>query len=310
MDDFTYYRSVSRLCFVPRLCSPQYRRKTLSSFLWSTWLRFPQSIRCRFYRFLLLFSRPSSNSPHLLRLPFGLYAKLRSSGGKDIIQEALALQFVADYTSIPVPEVLDLFEASSSSLDGPVMILSRIRGTPISRISSLDALTDDQQTKIADVLRDWLNQLQYLQSPYGRTLCGYLGAEFTSYRINTSTTVGPYRSQDRFHETACCSMTSSHDPKVCALAAIIRQKRYDISFVHGNVSPENVLLDRKGVPVGLVGWECAAWMPSYWELTAGAWSVRGRAGEDVWSHILVRCLPQYTDELKVERELWKTYTPY
>ncbi|KAJ3568189.1 hypothetical protein NP233_g5870 [Leucocoprinus birnbaumii] len=267
MDDFTYSR-----------------RKTLSSFLWSTWLRFRQSIRCRFDRFLLLFSRPSSNSPHLRRLPFGLYAKLGSGGGKNIIQEALALQFVADSTSIPVPKVLDLFDASPSSLEGPVMIISRIRGTPIPRISSLDALTDDQQTKIADVLRDWLKSTSISS---------------VTLWINASTAVGPYRSQDRFHETSCCSMTSSHDPKVCALAAIIRQKRYDISFVHGNVSPDNVLLDKKGVPVGLVGWECADWM-----------SVRGRPSEDVWSHVLVRCLPQYTDELKVERELWKTYTPY
>ncbi|KAF5344688.1 hypothetical protein D9756_011479 [Leucocoprinus leucothites] len=288
MDDFTYYR-----------------RRTLSSFLWATWLRFPQSFRCRLYRFLLLFSRPSSNAPDLRKLPFGLYAKI---GGRGVVQEALALQFVADYTSIPVPEVLDLFEDDNDHLGlGPVMIMSRIAGRPV---SNLDALTDEQQTKLADSLRDWLNQLQYLRSPYGRTLCGYLGGFFSSYRISTNSFVGPYRSQNRFHEEPCCLMTPSHDAKVCSLAAIIRQKRYDISFVHGNVSPENVLVDKEGVPVGLVGWECAAWMPNYWELTAGSWSVRGRAGEAVWTHILVRCLPQYTDELKVEQELWKTYSPY
>lgn len=49
-------------------------------------------------------------------------------------------------------------------------------------------------------------------------------------------------------------------------------------------------------------------MTSYWELTSGAWTTRGF--EVMWGHILVRCLLQYTDEFKVEQELWITYAPY
>jgi len=33
-------------------------------------------------------------------------------------------------------------------------------------------------------------------------------------------------------------------------------------------------------------------------------------GETVWSHILIRCLPQYTDELIVDKELCKTYSTW
>jgi hypothetical protein len=137
-----------------------------------------------------------------------------------------------------------------------------------------------------------------------------MGNAFWSYRIDTKDFVGPYRSQTPFHEEPCCAMTDAHDPNVRSLAAILRQKTYDISFIHGNVSPENVLVNKEGVPVGLVGWECAAFMLSYWELVAGAWAVRVTPRENIWTHILVRCLPLYTDELKVDRELWKTYTPY
>ena len=272
------------------------RRNTLGSLLWSMWLRFPHRIRRRLYRFLFFFSRPSCS---VLKLPFGLYAKV---GGDSVLQEALSLQFVADCTTIPVPQVLDLISA-----DSVIMLMSHVHGMPV---SSLDTLTEEQQTLIADTLRDWLNQLQYLRSPHGRVLCGYLGGSFTSYRIHRTCFVGPFQSQNRFHEHPCCAITSSHDPKVSSLAAIIRQKRYDISFVHGNVSPENVLINNKGIPIGLIGWECSAWMPSYWDLTAGSWSARGRMGETVWSHILIRCLPQYTDELIVDKELCKTYSTY
>jgi len=103
-------------------------------------------------------------------------------------------------------------------------------------------------------------------------------------------------------------MTLTHDPRVSLLAAIIQQKHYDISFVHGNVSPGNVLVNKKNVPISLIGWECAAWMLSYWELTAGSWSVRGKMDEAVWCHILIRCSLQYMDELIVDKELCKMYS--
>lgn len=193
------------------------------------------------------------------------------------------------------------------------MIMTRINGTPLSRYTtSLDSLSFDQQTKIADSLREWLNQLQYLYSPYSRLICGYLGGQFTSYRINTHSPIGPYRSQNTFHDEPCCALIpSKHDELVYSLGMIIRQKRYDICFVHGNISPENILVDRKtGKPCGLVGWECAAYMPSYWDLTSGCWAVRERGGEDVWVRVLRRCLPQYVAELRVDKEIWRTYTPY
>ncbi|KAF9445241.1 hypothetical protein P691DRAFT_785489 [Macrolepiota fuliginosa MF-IS2] len=275
--------------------SPSLRRRI--------WLCVPKAFRRRIYSFLLFFGTTSSNAPDLIKLPFGLYAK---HGGQGVIQEALTLQFIEDYTTIPAPTVLDTFDDPTS---GPLLVMSRAPGTPLSR-TALDSLPADQITLIADTLRDWLNQLQYFHSPYGRSVCGYLGGALTSYRISAKHFVGPYRSQDRFHEEPCCALTEEHDVHVRALAAIIRQKRYDMCLAHGNVAPENVLVDKRGQPVGLVGWECAVWVPSYWELTAGAWAVRNRSVAEVWTRILVRCLPQYTDELKVERELWKTYTPF
>lgn len=50
-----------------------------------------------------------------------------------------------------------------------------------------------------------------------------------------------------------CALTEAHDANVRALAAIIRQKTYGVCMVHGNVAPENVLVDKEYLPVGLVG---------------------------------------------------------
>ncbi|KAF7771857.1 hypothetical protein Agabi119p4_6168 [Agaricus bisporus var. burnettii] len=119
------------------------------------------------------------------------------------------------------------------------------------------------------------------------------------YRIDTTQFVGPYRTRDVFHEEGCCAMTDQYDPKVY-LAVIIRQKSYDIPLAHGNLAPGKMFINRECRPVGLVGWECAAWMPSYLDLTAGAWTRRSDA--EISAHVLLRCLPQYMDELEVERE--------
>ena len=102
----------------------------------------------RVYSLLLLpFGRPSSNSPDLRRLPFGLYAKLGSIG---IPQEAETLQFVAEYTLIPVPTVLDTFV---EPVVGPFLLTSRVHGTPLSRMPCpVDALAPDHVSVITDTL--------------------------------------------------------------------------------------------------------------------------------------------------------------
>jgi hypothetical protein len=110
-----------------------------------------QAFRRRLYYFLLTFTRCSTNAPNPFKHPFGLYAKtgLHAYG---VIQGALTLQVIADYNSIPVPDVLDLFNGPAHE-GGPMLIMSRSRGTPLSRTrQSLDSLSPNQLTTIADTL--------------------------------------------------------------------------------------------------------------------------------------------------------------
>jgi len=53
-----------------------------------------------------------------------------------------------------------------------------------------------------------------------------------------------------------------------AIAARVRKKPYRICFTDGDISPSNILVDENYMPVGLIDWGCAAWMPKYWELTS------------------------------------------
>jgi len=61
------------------------------------------------------------------------------------------------------------------------------------------------------------------------------------------------------------------------------------------------------MPVGLVDWACAAWMPEYWELTSSICIRQRYAG---WVRIFKAALPQYEEELAVEMEIWKSVMSY
>jgi hypothetical protein len=119
--------------------------------------------------------RPSLHQrPDPFSLPFGLYAKT-GAHAYGVVPEALTLQSITDYTSIPFPDVLDFFNDPAHE-SGPMLVMSCVHGIPLSHTrQSLDLLSPNQLTTIADTLRERLNELQYIHSPFGHSVCGYLG---------------------------------------------------------------------------------------------------------------------------------------
>ncbi|KAF8066471.1 hypothetical protein FPV67DRAFT_1417590 [Lyophyllum atratum] len=157
-------------------------------------------------------------------------------------------------------------------------------------------------------MRDWLTQLRSLTPPADDgSICGFLGGSLDSYRISFNGSAGPFESQEVFHAQPFCTLPPSSDPAIRALASSIRQKNYRICLTHGDLSPNNILVNEHFKPTGLVDWQCAAWMPEYWELTTALWRRQRYGG---WVNAFTRALPQYTEELEVEMELWKTICPF
>ncbi|EDR13296.1 uncharacterized protein LACBIDRAFT_230584, partial [Laccaria bicolor S238N-H82] len=150
-------------------------------------------------------------------------------------------------------------------------------------------------------------QLQTLTPPGDGSICGLLGGDFLSYRIYCDARVGPFESQDIFHGEPFCTLQPSADPAIVALAESVRQKRYRMCFTHGDLSPNNILVDDHFRPVGLIDWQCAAWMPEYWDFTTALW---GRQRYLSWFNSFKSVFPQYEDELAIEMESWKTICPW
>ncbi|EPQ53240.1 kinase-like protein [Gloeophyllum trabeum ATCC 11539] len=243
-----------------------------------------------------------TTSPRVSRLPFGLYAK---HGPFITVTEAFATQYVSVNTSIPVPSVLDVLVDSR----GPFILMTRVPGKSFPQMPrNANQLTERELEVFSASIRNWLTQLRSLgPPPSGQAVSGFMGTPFLSYRIDHCNYVGPFASPEEFHAQYFCTLPPEADPEIRALAERIRKKPYRVYFTHGDLAPNNVLVDENYVPVGLIDFDCAAWMPEYWDMTTSIYIRQRYTG---WVRILTSALPGYEDELAVEMEQWKYICPY
>ncbi|KAK0184335.1 hypothetical protein F5146DRAFT_1075249 [Armillaria mellea] len=247
------------------------RRGSISGLLWSLWLRFPPSIRLSCYRLLWRIAEwhhPRA-APGVIRLPFNLYAK---DGYGVSVNEAISTQFVSENTTIPVPHILNVVLSGPKHPYFPNFQSNFILSTGIPGIEfglsgvSADHLSEAQATVFVDALRSWFAQLRALPPP-SHAISGVNGIPFFSDRIRDSEFVGPFASKEEFHAQYFCTPWEPLDDRVRAALAKRQSTRYRICFTHGDITPTNILVDNQIRPIGLVDWECAAWMPEYWEYT-------------------------------------------
>ena len=276
----------------------------MSSLLWTVWLYMPCSLRLKAYKML------EKHSDDLLtdaavKLPFSLYAK---RGAKVTVSEALATHYVSIHTTIPVPTVLDVLPYGETG--GAYYIMTCLPGREIAEMPrSLNEYTDQEMDVFVATVGGWFNQLRALgPSPHGDSICGFTGGPLHSYRIYHDETVGPYPSQDDFHAEHYNTLPEKADPDIHSLAARLRsQKRYKICLTHGDITPNNILVDDSYKPVALIDWGCAAWMPEYWELTCAIYRRQRYPG---WVKAFTQVFPHYEDELAVEMEQWNYICPW
>jgi aminoglycoside phosphotransferase len=237
------------------------------------------------------------------KLPFGAHAKY--CGDAD---EACVTEFVRKHTTIPVPKVLDVLYVPSSPHPERryLMISTTIPGTPLfiqGQGHRLLHASEEQLAHVKDVISDWIKQLRTLHSPYGGRVCGFLGGSFRSYRIGEVS--GPFETVAEFHAQPFSTIWPEHfdtaSPHVRQLILDRPRKAYKIHLVHGDLLLHNILADNDLRPTGLIDWECAAWMPEYWEVAASTRSHFGRMW--CWKDIVRDAFPRYDDDLAVDYQL-------
>ena len=180
------------------------------------------------------------------------------------LTEAVASEFVAKNTTIPVPRVVDVFK-----YDGSVYIIQEFIDAPM-LLTVWRKLGPDDRKKCMVQLKGYLEQLRSLVPPEPGKVQSTDGEGFTDFRLGHDDW-GPFESHDAMHEFFLHDYIRSRPdryPRAQAPLAAIKGRKWRTVFTHGDLGPHNILWDTKKAEIAaIIDWEYSGWFPEYWEYT-------------------------------------------
>lgn len=190
-------------------------------------------------------------------------------GVGDHPNEALAMRFVKEHTTIPVPAVI--------SSDWDRITMEYVEGQTLRQAWPI--LTPEQRAGILDQLRGYLAQLQALtyvtssgsgssssESPSPAPPIGRLDGTGVILPTIMPRGGGPFATTADLH--AWLVMPPKGLPAESTywrqVTAHLGATEYPVVFTHGDIAARNILV-RDGRIVAMLDWEYAGWFPAYWE---------------------------------------------
>ncbi|KAL2757325.1 hypothetical protein ACRALDRAFT_1060724 [Sodiomyces alcalophilus JCM 7366] len=171
--------------------------------------------------------------------------------GSDYPNEARALRFIKEHTTIPVPELI--------SSDWDRVTMQYIEGQTLRQ--AWPVLTPDQRSDILAQLSGYLAQLRAL----GGIHLGRLNGQGVIVPGILTRSGGPFGTMIEFHDWLV------QPPKMLQTESIYWHQittqlsnDHPIVFTHGDIAARNIIV-RDGRIVALLDWEFAGWYPEYWE---------------------------------------------
>lgn len=164
--------------------------------------------------------------------------------------EALALQFVKEHTTIPVPKVI--------SSDWDRVTMEYVEGQTLKQAWLV--LTPDEQRNILAQLSGYVKQLQALRGLYIGRLDGQ-GAVVPSIITRSG---GPFQTTAEFQDWLATPRASEPESIYWNQVTAHLGQDYPINFTHGDIAARNIMV-RDGQIVAILDWEYAGWYPVYWD---------------------------------------------
>lgn len=211
------------------------------------------------------------------------------------LAEAMSLDFIWQNTTIPVPQVFDVF-----SVNGVVHILQEFINAPVLE-DVWHKLSPEQQRSSMVQLKDCLNQLRALEPPHPERVQGIDGSGCLDDRLEHGEW-GPFDNHEAFHRFLgldAMRMDPERYPLVQESLSITQGRRYKTVFAHGDLGPHNILW--KSGRIFIIDWERSGWFPEYWDYTR-AYAARGYIMPGWWE-LFRELVDQYDDELEVDLQV-------
>lgn len=231
-------------------------------------------------------------SPQVYRLPFGLYAKNYERSGDN---EPVALKLLEEKApSVPAPLLIDKFE----DIDGKKwLIMTRLPGLRVYDV--LYRMTYPERHRLANDLSRVIQQLHRIPNTTPYLFANASGGRIYDRRA-ASSGCGPYQSEGDWN----AQISKPWQQEFVKAIPHAFSKTHKSVFTHSDLFFSNVLIDG-GRLSGIVDWECAGFLPEYWEFTK---AMRAAVGDPDAQAIYNRIWgDQFQQELEVERWLWVVF---
>ena len=274
--------------------------------LLNLWLHIPTGLRLRAYRVLIrigLWLYGPTGSQRCFRLPFNLYAK---TGFNVFVSEANAMRYITKHTTIPIPSVIDVIQLSKSAFPkSALIVMTRMAGEPL--WGGLKTMSAKERSLLASDLKNSFDQLRSIPAPStGPHICGVGGGSFRCFRIS-SDHIGPFATEADFYRFLYEHVYLQERSRLEQFAHEVHNTSYRICLSHNDLNPHNILIDNNRRLSAIVDWECAAWLPAYWDYTTSCFH---RESYYEWQYLMDNVFGLWPKELRVEKELWKFNDPY
>ncbi|KAB8266002.1 kinase-like protein [Aspergillus pseudonomiae] len=198
-------------------------------------------------------------------------------GSHVTLSEATNMMFVEQNTDTPVPKIFACYSYG-----------------PINRdIKDYGSLFDIYI--FMSYVEEYFHQLRQLRHE------NYIGsADFgpvTDPILETYSNKGPFDSEESFNN-AIIEAYQLKAPKrhfKSFLVGMLSQKRYQIVFTHGDLRPQNVIVNHGNIS-GIVDWEFSGWYPEFWAFSKALYVWKW---QNDWTNYLIQFLEPYYSEYAV-----------
>ncbi|KAI1430282.1 kinase-like domain-containing protein [Xylaria sp. FL1777] len=245
-------------------------------------------------------------SPDGLCFPISKH-KIVKTGRRIHLTEGATMKYLAEKTSLPVPEVYCSFLHKNRAY----IVMERIQGDQLPK--AWRSMSEESRNGVFAQLRAMFQELRSLKPPPGTGVESCVGGSLYDSRIpRGNPRFGPFKTMQDFH------FWLRHDLKPEDIENRERDQDWDDliemmrlqdgpwpppTFAHGDLNPFNVLV-RDGKVVGLIDWEFSGWYPHYWEYMA---ALCGNVTRKEWQGTIDKILDRpRPEEFKMEivRHKW------
>ncbi|KAI0364196.1 hypothetical protein BV20DRAFT_1057400 [Pilatotrama ljubarskyi] len=170
-------------------------------------------------------------------------------------------------------------------------------------------LTDDQRRRITAQLSGHLAELRAIPPPSSGVVSAINNAPLLCDRLMWGkSTRSPFPSIEALHQWLRCrrlNIPPAVDEEHVWRTVHAAHARSDrLVLTHNDLAPRNILIDGNFNVSGIVDWECAAWLPEYWEYTKALYThIVAEPFGGPWNDMMDAIFPQYALEKEAEEYL-------